>query len=84
MNEKRPWIAPAAFVSESIVVGYMCALSYADTLVALLPGMVKDAHQTIITDPETNTDKAFTFDYRYILGPPCRCFFCCQMTIAYI
>eukprot|EP00644_Phytophthora_capsici_P000986 jgi/Phyca11/121118/e_gw1.43.423.1 len=28
--------------------------------------MVKETQQTIITDPETNVEKAFTFDYRYL------------------
>ncbi|GAB9464230.1 kinesin-like protein [Globisporangium polare] len=27
--------------------------------------MVKDSRQTIITDPETKVEKAFTFDYSY-------------------
>lgn len=27
--------------------------------------MVKDTQQTIITDPETSVEKAFTFDYSY-------------------
>lgn len=30
----------------------------------LSAGMVKETQQTIITDPETNVDKVFTFDYR--------------------
>lgn len=28
--------------------------------------MAKDTQQTIITDPETNTEKVFTFDYRSV------------------
>lgn len=27
--------------------------------------MMKETHQTIITDPETNAEKPFTFDYSY-------------------
>lgn len=27
--------------------------------------MVRETQQTIITDPETSTEKAFTFDYSY-------------------